>query len=106
MSSSTSVASGAAGGGGGAGASTGAGRGALRDSSSQRSIFSYSVAGFTGLPMWSFMPAARQASRSAPNALAVIATMGVESSSGTVRIRRVASRPSISGICMSIRIRS
>ena len=55
-----------------------------------------------GLPTCSFMPAARQASRSAGIALAVIATMGSARGPRSRRIWRVAARPSITGICRSI----
>ena len=50
---------------------------------------------------WSFMPAARQASRSASEALAVMAGSAARRSALGADLR-VASRPSISGICMSI----
>ena len=46
------------------------------------------------------MPAARQASRSSPNALAVSATIGVRGAplaASAARMRRVASRPSMLG---------
>ena len=55
------------------------------------------------------MPAARQASRSSPNAFAVSATIGVRGApcaASWARIRRVASRPSISGMFTSIRMQS
>ncbi len=48
------------------------------------------------------MPAARHASRSCFIALAVIAMIGRSANAASARSARVASRPSISGICMSI----
>ncbi len=59
-----------------------------------------------GLPTWSTMPAAMQASLSDCMALAVMAMMGTACMLGCARRRRVASRPSMSGICMSIKIAS
>ena len=50
------------------------------------------------------MPAARHASRSAFIAFAVIAMIGTVVKRGSARRARVASSPSSSGICMSIRI--
>ena len=55
-----------------------------------------------GLVTQAFMPAARHASRSAFIALAVIAMIGRSSNEASARSVRVASRPSITGICMSI----
>ena len=54
------------------------------------------------------MPAARQRSRSPAMACAVMATIGVRRpvAGSASRMRRVASKPSISGICTSIRMRS
>jgi hypothetical protein len=66
----------------------------------------YSCSGSTGLPTKSVIPAAVQARRSSSKTLAVIATIGIEAPPGSARIARVASRPSMSGICTSIRIRS
>ena len=54
-----------------------------------------------GFATWSFMPAAVQASRSASEALAVMARSAARRSARR-RGFSVASRPSISGICMSI----
>jgi hypothetical protein len=50
------------------------------------------------------MPAARHASRSFFMAFAVMAMIGRSRNAGSARIVRVAVRPSISGICMSIRM--
>ena len=55
-----------------------------------------------GFATWSFMPAARRLRRSASEALAVMARIGSPAKRPSARILRVASRPSISGICMSI----
>ena len=52
------------------------------------------------------MPACRQRSRSPDIALAVIATMGSPAMPGIARISRVAARPSITGICRSMKTRS
>lgn len=60
----------------------------------------------TGLAMRSFMPAALQSLRFSPRALAVSAMMAVIFQSGRLRIARVASKPSISGVRMSISTRS
>ena len=59
-----------------------------------------------GLPTCSFMPAAKQASRSEAMALAVMATMGNSFSPKSSRIFRVAVKPSITGICKSIKTTS
>ena len=59
--------------------------------------------------MWSSMPAAMQALRSSPNALAVMARMGSRRPAcrpGWARMARVAARPSMPGICTSISTRS
>ena len=55
-----------------------------------------------GLDRKSFMPAARHWSRSWFMALAVMATMGKLARPGMARMARVASSPSMTGICMSI----
>jgi len=63
----------------------------------------------TGLVMKRSMSARSQALQSASVALAVRATMGIRGrpwARSTARIRRTASRPSISGIGMSIHTRS
>src|SRR6185436_13438537 len=74
---------------------------ALRHSASRRSP------NRTGLARKSSIPAARQASRCSSITFAVIATMrGCRSAGSSARMRRVASSPSISGICTSIRTRS
>ena len=49
---------------------------------SQRSSVAYRCGGSTGLATWSSMPAARQAARSSPKALAVIARIGVRRMAG------------------------
>ena len=54
-----------------------------------------------GFATWSFMPAARRLRRSASEALAVMAGIGSPAKRPS-RGSPVASRPSISGICMSI----
>ena len=61
-----------------------------------------------GLPRWPFMPAERTRWRSSSKALAVMATMGMRASLGSVRARiaLVASMPSMTGIWMSMRTRS
>ncbi len=65
-----------------------------------------------GLLRKSSMPAARQRSRSSPNALAVNARMRIcapppaHRATSRRRISRVASKPSISGIWQSMRMRS
>ena len=56
--------------------------------------------------MKSFMPACLHCSRSSLNALAVIASIGLMDQSGRLLMMRVAATPSITGICMSIRINS
>lgn len=58
----------------------------------------------TGLLKCAFMPASRESLRSSAKALALTAIIGVvaASSRSSARIRRVASRPSMPGIMMSI----
>lgn len=58
----------------------------------------------TGLLRCAFMPASRESLRSSAKALALTAIIGVvaASSRSSARIRRVASRPSMPGIMMSI----
>ena len=60
----------------------------------------------TGLLTCPFIPTVVQASRSSNDTLAVIATIGKLLQRLSARILRVASRPSISGICISIRTTS
>ena len=63
----------------------------------------------SGFTRKSSMPAARQASRSSPNALAVSAMIGVRGrplAASAARMRRVASMPSSCGMCTSISTRS
>ena len=62
----------------------------------------------SGLLTWVFIPAARAAEISSLKALAVVAMMGIVRASGCseARICLVASCPSITGICTSIRIAS
>ena len=63
----------------------------------------------SGLTRKPSMPAARQASRSSAEAFAVSARIGVRgasASASTARIRRVASSPSMPGICRSMSTRS
>ena len=65
-----------------------------------------SCLGSIGFGTKSFMPASRHAFRSVPPALAVAAMMGTACLGNSLRMTLVACRPSISGICMSIRIAS
>ena len=64
------------------------------------------LSGSMGLARWSFMPDERHISRSRSMALAVMARMGREAKRGFERMALVAVMPSMTGICMSIRIRS
>ena len=69
--------------------------------SSHRNSMAYKAFGSNGLLKKSFMPAARHWCLSSSKALAVMAMMG-RSGPSWARIARVAPRPSIRGICMSI----
>ena len=62
--------------------------------------------GSIGFATWSFIPASRHNCRSCALVLAVMATTGTVTHCGNWRKRRVATNPSITGICMSIKTRS
>ena len=60
----------------------------------------------TGLVTCPFMPASMQRLRSSAKALAVMASMGTDLPASMALILRVASKPSMTGICISIKIKS
>ena len=59
-----------------------------------------------GLLTKSFMPAARHRLRSSGMTLAVIATTGNVAKAGCLRISMVAVKPSITGICISMKTKA
>lgn len=62
------------------------------------------ASGSNGFAIKSFIPALKQRALSSAKAFAVIATIGIYLLPAVARMRRVASTPSIVGICISIRM--
>ena len=71
-----------------------------------RRVLVTGAGGSIGLARWPFMPAARQRSISSGSACAVSATIFTPLTSGVARMTFVASMPDITGIEISIKIRS
>jgi hypothetical protein len=91
---------------GGAAGCDGAGEAIAAVAGSQRISSTYKASVSTGLATKSFMPAARQARRSSLEGVGRHRHDGHRRAARQARISRVAARPSITGICMSISTRS